>query len=98
MLQASANAEQVCQMLKIAMVKRFIAPGNFVSNFNVLDGCEGRQKIEALEDKTNLCLAHARTFRIGERAEISIIDNAPSRSRPRESAENVEKCRLAASR
>src|SRR5208283_950362 len=73
-------------------------PGNVSSDFDIRARAESRQKIEFLEDESDLAFAQPGALAIGKRGKIHAIDGDASRVGVGQSPEQIKERGLAAAR
>src|SRR5690348_3561346 len=91
MLEASGHAEHLGDLFEeIGIIT--VAAGDLARNVDVVARGECGQKVELLEDETDLALAHRRALRVRKGAEVFAINEYAAGGGPRQSAENVKQC------
>jgi len=97
-MQASLEAKQLYDPVKVLAIHRAIFPADLVSDADIAHGIESGEQIEFLKDKSDFALAQGGAPGIGELREINAVDQHAPAGWPGETTEDVEERGLAAAR
>ena len=97
MVQPLGQAEKIGDAVEVRGIAVAVAR-DFLGDLDVGAGVERGQQVEFLEYEADLALAHAGAFRVGERGQVVPVEHDAAAVGPRESAQQIKKCRFPAAR